>query len=724
MSETPFLGITEMEQGQSQAHIVHNEGIRAIERAAAGYLDKVITDNVIALTEEELQHSIIILSGNPVSTFEITIPTPLIRVWLIINTTAQAAVFVTSSASTITVPTNTISWLTCNGNLLTMVAGGSGDSSGGTGIAVWNSITTYTPGDIVVSSGTLYQCVTNNINRPVNNTLYWKVLILGGGGVEPPVTIDGSDLESDEYPLTIIGQEGVVNDTGSGERGKGIALNNGHIKFDSELTMYRNTDDGFLDIQRIGADYTILRIDAPPVELGSNESTLCLMCKPNTPDFTFMDVYNEEYSEERQCGIRVQRGRNTTLPYKPFVFDFNNTTPWRHKLRCFTCYITEGLVTSEVITRKEDPEISGIDATSITSVTELLSVVRVSDGKTYVKNVDYKLTYNWVDWRIGTDRPAIGEQYTVTYKYNRANFATQGNTVIENTLTLRWNNKDSVNFPSNQPGPIYPDEVTDVGIFAKKVANKVMPALAEVTWREKLLQTKLAYDRFVAYLPKSGPYDGTSLGTNFTRFGANLWHPFSNESFYASLHRSRIQSAEVAGSCAGIVADQPSFWRGNSGGRGGFFAVFRFGIAANWDGTSFFAGLAANTDPLNTAPSNLLNMIGIGFDNTDPATGNWYLMMNDGSGTATKIDTHCIRSNAQCLTLTMFCFPYHPIHNHWIGVTLTDENAQTNYIDSVTYSDNIPDFAVLMGPQVLAYNHGTTNAVCVDVMKLWVESDI
>lgn len=37
-------------------------------------------------------------------------------------------------------------------------------------------------------------------------------------------------------------------------------------------------------------------------------------------------------------------------------------------------------------------------------------------------------------------------------------------------------------------------------------------------------------------------------------------------------------------------------------------------------------------------PSALTNMIGMGIDTGDAATGNWFLMHNDGSGTATKVD--------------------------------------------------------------------------------------
>lgn len=78
-------------------------------------------------------------------------------------------------------------------------------------------------------------------------------------------------------------------------------------------------------------------------------------------------------------------------------------------------------------------------------------------------------------------------------------------------------------------------------------------------------------------------------------------------------------------------------WRGNGAGLGGFFCVFRFGVAAfNSTESKLFVGLSATTGSIaNTVVSTLLNTIGITCDYGAGQT-TLYLTTNDGSGTATQ----------------------------------------------------------------------------------------
>ncbi|KOH46332.1 hypothetical protein [Sunxiuqinia dokdonensis] len=77
-----------------------------------------------------------------------------------------------------------------------------------------------------------------------------------------------------------------------------------------------------LDVQRDKGYYSILQINSP--EKTPFESTLALMNESDSMGVEFLDLYNQNYSSERQFGIRLQkRGKGT---FKPFVIDFSDGT--------------------------------------------------------------------------------------------------------------------------------------------------------------------------------------------------------------------------------------------------------------------------------------------------------------------------------------------------------------------------------------------------------------
>mgnify|MGYP006902220857 CR=1 FL=1 len=105
---------------------------------------------------------------------------------------------------------------------------------------------------------------------------------------------------------------------------------------------------------------------------------------------------------------------------------------------------------------------------------------------------------------------------------------------------------------------------------------------------------------------------------------------------YISIPRKRYNTA-AANTTTGIRQDYTQFYSGNAPGYGGVFFSTRFGVNVNKLST-VFVGLTSSTVALGGNASALTNMIGMGYDLTDPATGNWFLMKNNGTGTAQKID--------------------------------------------------------------------------------------
>lgn len=119
---------------------------------------------------------------------------------------------------------------------------------------------------------------------------------------------------------------------------------------------------------------------------------------------------------------------------------------------------------------------------------------------------------------------------------------------------------------------------------------------------------------------------------------ATLSYQFSANSTnrYTSMARKRYNTAS-ANATTGIRQDYGFAYSGNDVGYGGVFFSTRFGVNANKLST-VFVGLTSSTGALGGNASALTNMIGMGYDLTDPTTGNWFLMKNNGAGTAQRID--------------------------------------------------------------------------------------
>jgi len=101
-------------------------------------------------------------------------------------------------------------------------------------------------------------------------------------------------------------------------------------------------------------------------------------------------------------------------------------------------------------------------------------------------------------------------------------------------------------------------------------------------------------------------------------------------------------------------------WRGNGAGLGGFVYVQEFCLGTNTNGAMGFFGLRQSTTAIGNAdPSSQTNIIGLGFDAADSSSGNWILMYNDGTGTATRTDlgSSFPRNTTDPIRLKIGCSP-------------------------------------------------------------------
>lgn len=195
--------------------------------------------------------------------------------------------------------------------------------------------------------------------------------------------------------------------------------------------------------------------------------------------------------------------------------------------------------------------------------------------------------------------------------------------------------------------------------------------------------------------------DPTNGATNNTKFRRSAW-----------------ASSASAGQNAGIYTSHGRFFRGSTGG---FVFTALVGLTtANTTGYQTFVGLCASTSALSGDPSALVNMIGVGFDAGDASSGTWFLMNNDGSGTATRTAITGMARDTTSLYSVQISMPL----GDTASPTVTVLNAVTGAsIYSGTVSTDLPAAGTLMALKLEARNGAVTAACGISCARFSVVSN-
>jgi len=167
------------------------------------------------------------------------------------------------------------------------------------------------------------------------------------------------------------------------------------------------------------------------------------------------------------------------------------------------------------------------------------------------------------------------------------------------------------------------------------------------------------------------------------------------------------------------------FYRGSAAGYGGFFFAARFGHSTNTTGYQLFAGMCASTAALGGDPSALTNMIGMGYDAGDAATGNWYIMHNDGSGTATRIELNGTGSSpnaaARGTDQGFDLYIFNPPNSSSFHVLAESINNQ-NVVFNGTITSDVPAADTALAWKVECRNGAVAAAATVEHNYIYVEN--
>jgi hypothetical protein len=226
------------------------------------------------------------------------------------------------------------------------------------------------------------------------------------------------------------------------------------------------------------------------------------------------------------------------------------------------------------------------------------------------------------------------------------------------------------------------------------------------------------HDRYYAWILPSGSGTANTLGISIGTAGTISYPGPSSTNFRTSSNRVLITTATTAGSSAEVYSSNQAFaWRGNAAGLGGFLFHARWApnntVTANQRG---FVGFCATATALGNAdPSSLLNLIGVGYNSADT---NLQIMNNDGSGTATKLDTG-ISARSATVVVDIWIYAAPNGGNVQVYVTRVDGTAGTK---STTLSTDLPSTTTFLAVHCWTNNGTTAAAAACDLMRLVLEN--
>jgi hypothetical protein len=182
--------------------------------------------------------------------------------------------------------------------------------------------------------------------------------------------------------------------------------------------------------------------------------------------------------------------------------------------------------------------------------------------------------------------------------------------------------------------------------------------------------------------------------------------------------RTNYATAASAGANNGWFATTRNIYVSSTAGQGGCWSSTIGSLGTNTTGHQAFFGQASIGALISGDPSAMTNFIGIGFDAADLSTGNWWIMHNDGSGTATRVDTGIARGVDAGIKLDL----QNIIGTLNWNVTVTDINSAAVFTYQAT--SNTPVTATELG-FVIACRTGALTSACNirllnHVQKWWI----
>lgn len=176
-----------------------------------------------------------------------------------------------------------------------------------------------------------------------------------------------------------------------------------------------------------------------------------------------------------------------------------------------------------------------------------------------------------------------------------------------------------------------------------------------------------------------------TFGSVWTAFGTVSTSAVLDTNAFTRIQKLRYAGTTAAGQLVGPRGNETVFVT-----RDGFKFRSIFGMETNINDSRAFFGLTTTTVPLNADSTTHLECLGMGWDQADLNSGNWWFFHNDGAGAATRIDTGIARGTNQLFRLEMDS-------TDGTSVTVRVVNVLTGaQVFSTTINTNLPPVSSIM----------------------------
>lgn len=248
-------------------------------------------------------------------------------------------------------------------------------------------------------------------------------------------------------------------------------------------------------------------------------------------------------------------------------------------------------------------------------------------------------------------------------------------------------------------------------------AGKEFVSFTDPQWIALPMQTSFMSIGKISIVEPNGSTTPSSFGINLTISGASS-PALASTNLQARSRSILFNTSTSTTSVAGVYTAYTQWWRGTTTGEGGFFFDTVFSQNTNVSGHSVFVGLCESTSTLSGAPSALTNVIGVGYDSSDSAAGNWYLMRNDGSGTATKTDLGVARNTTSVLEFMAYCKGA----SGNITCYVVNKSTSSVVLTSTTYTSDLPTSTSFLAFKCEIANNSTTSNGGLLLYKTYIQS--
>lgn len=351
-------------------------------------------------------------------------------------------------------------------------------------------------------------------------------------------------------------------------------------------------------------------------------------------------------------------------------------------------------------------------------------VATFDEGKTWVTlykdtnnngaNLEYKGAY------LSVGPTNTGRYVTL---FNDTTRYPSGSVMVANLLTPDTTTFDPAYVPGDpldlsEASPSAPG-ANKVRLFGRKIANKMIPAFRGPTDGVVSLQSHFGRNRVGIFAPAGGTttsnigYGNASTGT---ATAANM----AMTNLHTYMRRIEYLVTTAATTAVASFRNNGQFFAAGTGSFGGYLSIIRWGPATGVTNTTkraFSGVIGSSAAPTDIQPSTQVNIAGMGWDAAD---ANIQFMHNDGSGTATKVDTGIPRASADRSSVYEIAT--------YVAAGTTDVNWQitdlvSGAVASGVATTNVPAASTMLGQNTWTSVGGTSAVTGVAIMSCYFETD-